>query len=254
MWSDRWSSIGGGGTFGPMDSTFQRARQPEQKEQRRAHLLGTARELLASGVGLRALSLSEIARQAGMAKANVYRYFDTREALLLALLWEAWQRWFEGLRAAWPTLESPKRKPGPIALESVAGLLGRTLAREPLLCELTAALPTVLEQNLGEDAIRGFKRESLAFFGTIARFLTERAPALSEAAYAELLHDGAHAIMGLHPALHPSPAAARALEEPSLRFFRRDFREELERVLVALALDHARRSAMTGKAPTRPRR
>jgi hypothetical protein len=98
----------------------------------------------------------------------------------------------------------------------------------------------------------GFKRESLAFFTAIARFLTERAPALSEAAYAELLHDGAHAIVGLYPALHPSPAAARALEDPSLRFFRRDFRAELERVLVALALDHARRVAM-GAVP-RPKR
>jgi AcrR family transcriptional regulator len=237
-----------------MASTFQRARQPEQKEQRRAHLLSTAREQLAGGVGLRALSLNEIARQARMAKANVYRYFDTREALLLALLWEAWQRWFDGLRDAWSTLETPKRKPRPIALESVAALLARTLANEPLLCELTAALPTVLEQNLGEDAIRGFKRDSLAFFATIARFLAERAPALSEAAYAELLHDGAHAIMGLHPALHPTPAAARALEDPSLRFFRRDFGAELDRVLVALALDHARREAAGAvKRASRPR-
>ena len=34
----------------------------------------------------------------GMAKANVYTYFETREALLLALLRDEWQRWFARLK------------------------------------------------------------------------------------------------------------------------------------------------------------
>jgi len=66
---------------------FQRARQPEQREERRAHLLTTARAMLEGGVDLRALTLNALAREAGMAKSNVYRYFETREALLLELLW-----------------------------------------------------------------------------------------------------------------------------------------------------------------------
>jgi AcrR family transcriptional regulator len=220
-----------------MDSTFRRARQPEQKEQRRAHLLATAREQLAGGSGLRALSLNELARRAEMAKANVYRYFETREALLLALLWEEWQRWFAELQSTWP-----KGKRSPTTPRDVATILARSLAREPLLCELTAALPTVLEQNLGEETIHAFKLASLEFFASIASFLAERAPALTEAAYAELLHDAAHTIMGLYPSLHPTPMAERALADPALRFFRRDFGVEFERVLGALADDHARRS------------
>jgi AcrR family transcriptional regulator len=211
-------------------------------EQRRAHLLTTARALLTSGVGLRALSLNELARRADMAKANVYRYFETREALLLALLWEEWQRWFEALRADWP-----QDGRDPLSLDSVVSRLARSLAHGTLLCELTAALPTVLEQNVGESTIREFKHASLSFFGTIARFLAERAPVLSEAAYAELLHDAAHAIIGLYPALHPAAPAARALEDPGLRFFRREFAVELERVLGALAADHARRSPVTAR-------
>jgi AcrR family transcriptional regulator len=221
-----------------MAPTFQRARQPEQKEQRRAHLLATARVILASGVSLRVLSLNELARRADMAKANVYRYFETREALLLALLWEEWQRWFEGLRGAWPVDAA-----GAASLEDVVSRVAGALARESLLCELTAALPTVLEQNLGEAAIRDFKHATLDFFAAIARFLAERAPVLSEAAYRELLHDAAHLIMGLYPALHPAPSVAQALEEPALGFFRRDFGVEFERMLRALAADHAARGA-----------
>jgi hypothetical protein len=153
------------------------------------------------------------------------------------MLWEEWQRWFAELRAQWP---KGRRV---LTLDAVVSRLARSLARERLLCELTAALPTVLEQNLAEASIGAFKRESLAFFRTVARDLAGRAPALSEAAYAELLHDAAHMIIGLYPSLHPAPAAARALEDPALRFFRRDFSLELERVLGALAADHARRGA-----------
>ncbi len=222
-----------------MAPTFQRARQPEQKEQRRAHLLATARELLASGLSLRALSLNELARRADMAKANVYRYFETREALLLALLWEEWQRWFEELRAEWRVEEDSS-----VSLDAVVSRLARTLAREALLCELTAALPTVLEQNVGEAAIRDFKHATLTFFGAIARFLAERAPVLSEVAYAELLHDAAHLIMGLYAALHAAPSVAQALEDRTLRFFRRDFQVEFERMLGAMAADHTARSAV----------
>ena len=65
-----------------MVQEFQRARRPEQKEERRLRLLTVARAALVSGVAIEGLSLSSIARDAGMAKANTYRYFESREALL----------------------------------------------------------------------------------------------------------------------------------------------------------------------------
>jgi AcrR family transcriptional regulator len=150
---------------------------------------------------VRGLSLNELARRADMAKANVYRYFETREALLLELLWQEWQRWFGKLREEWPDAFC---SPG---LEAVVSKLAGSLARGALVCKLTAALPTVLEQNLAEPTIRAFKRafKPLAFFRTVAGFVAERAPDLSETAYAEFLNDAAHMLIGLYPALHPAP-------------------------------------------------
>lgn len=220
-----------------MQKGFQRARQPEQKAQRRAHLLETARGLLSRAGAVHSLSLSEIARQAGVAKASVYTYFETREALLLALLWDEWQGWFVQLQAR------PRGRGGrPATLEGVAVLLSSSLAARPLLCALTAALPAVMEQNLSEQAIRGFKRDALALFGDVAAHLVARAPVLTASGYAGLLHDTAHAIMGLYPSTHPAPAAAAALADPALHFFQRDFATELTRFVCALAADHLRRA------------
>ena len=61
---------------------FERARQPEQKELRREAILEAATELLAEK-GLHDISLSAIARRAKLSKANLYRYFESREAIFL---------------------------------------------------------------------------------------------------------------------------------------------------------------------------
>jgi AcrR family transcriptional regulator len=209
---------------------FLRARQPEQKEERRLHLLATARAMLEGGTDLRDLTLNELARQAGMAKSNVYRYFETREALLLELLWSEWAAWFEALFAT-----PPRRGRGPRALAALTRVIARSLAERPLLCKLTAALPAVVEQNLSEERIAAFKGQSLLFFEELARFLHGRVPDLSEARYAVLVHDTVTLLVGLYPFAAPAPAVARVLERPEFAFFRRDFEADLARMLLALA-------------------
>ncbi|MCA9688374.1 MAG: TetR family transcriptional regulator, partial [Myxococcales bacterium] len=59
-----------------MVSDFQRARSDAQKEQRRAAILQAAAALLDEG-SLEAVGLNAIARRAGIAKSNVYRYFES---------------------------------------------------------------------------------------------------------------------------------------------------------------------------------
>ena len=60
---------------------FQRARRPEQKRQRRAAILAAAAELLASD-GVDGVTLNRISHRVGLAKSNLYRYFDSREQIL----------------------------------------------------------------------------------------------------------------------------------------------------------------------------
>ena len=78
---------------------FERARQPEQKAQRREALLDAAAALLAER-GLGDVSLSAIARRAGMSKASVYRYFESREAIFLELLARDYEAIAERFEAA----------------------------------------------------------------------------------------------------------------------------------------------------------
>ena len=64
---------------------FQRARKPEERIIRRDALLAAAAELFDEG-GPAGAGLNAIAARAGFTKSNVYRYFESREEVLLSAL------------------------------------------------------------------------------------------------------------------------------------------------------------------------
>ena len=92
-------------------AVFQRARNQEQREARRQAILGAAAAMLAE-MPVAEVTLNELSRRAGLAKSNVLRYFESREAVLLELLDSAWQDWLAQLErdlaeGSTPPLRSP---------------------------------------------------------------------------------------------------------------------------------------------------
>ena len=63
-------------------AVFQRARSEEQREARRQAILGAAAAMLAE-MPVAEITLNELSRRVGLAKSNVLRYFESREAVLL---------------------------------------------------------------------------------------------------------------------------------------------------------------------------
>jgi AcrR family transcriptional regulator len=127
--------------------TFQRARSEEQRETRRRAILDTAAAMLGE-MTVAQLSLNELSRRGGLAKSNVLRYFDSREAVLLELLDRALQDWLEALRPGLAAIA------GPVAdrREALADLLASSLA---------GAQAAVLERNVSPAVAARFKRSLL---------------------------------------------------------------------------------------------
>lgn len=212
---------------------YQRARRPEQKEERRAHLIAVAQQMLAENTDLRDLSLNELARRAGMTKSNVYRYFESREAVLLEVLGEEWRLVGEslqrGLRVAPPAM----------SIEAIAELFTRAIAGRHLMLNLTSALPSVIEHNISETRIRDFKEGMLSIEQSWASQLHVRLPELSLEAWREFLRFSGALMTGLWPLSHPSDRACAVLSEPryaALRYdFARDYAQSLQMYLRGLA-------------------
>ena len=134
--------------------TYQRARRPEQKLERRDAILSAAREL-ALRDGVRTVSLADIAARVGIHKSALLRYFETREQIFLELTAEAWREWVAALHA-----ELDEAALGSAAL--VADVFARSFSDRPLLCDLIAHTPLNLERNVSVESVRRYKLTSLA--------------------------------------------------------------------------------------------
>jgi AcrR family transcriptional regulator len=225
---------------------FQRARKPEEKEVRRQAILAAARKLMRE-VGTVALSLSELARRSGVSKPNIYRYFESREEVLL-------QVWVEEVRELGARLARslPGGRGDDIAATARAIVAG--FAAQPRLCELTSLVSPLLERNLSTDAIVAAKRTLAGLTLEISRLLHARLPSLSLDDCAWAASTVGVYVAGLWPAAQPGPAAEAVHALPELAAMQPVFERDLLRfveVLFAGLVRGARAKAAPGRAARR---
>src|SRR5436305_13837958 len=121
--------------------TFQRARSAEQREERRRTILDTALKML-DEMPVAEVSLNELSRRVGLAKPNVLRYFESREAVLLELLDHFLQEWLTEL-AGELAAGIDEKLPMAERAAAIAEILSRTLAGRVVLCDLFGAQGSV---------------------------------------------------------------------------------------------------------------
>lgn len=204
-----------------------RARSPEQKQERSAHLLDTARALLQGEHDVRDLGLNELARRAEMTKSNVYRYFESREAVLLALLLQEFELWRAELVAR--MAGRARRRP---TVNDIATAFCETISQRTLLCRLCSALPSIIEHNAAPQRILEFKRRSLAVMAELSQAFHRAVPEIPEAQFVEFVRLAIALLIGLWPLSHPSAAAGQVLRHAELAPLRYDFERDLARGLL----------------------
>jgi AcrR family transcriptional regulator len=188
---------------------FQRARRPEQKEQRREAILAAAAELARQG-GVREVTLSEIARAVGIHKSALLRYFETREQIFLELTGREWTTWQEATTAALAAIE-------PGHDDAVATALAESFVERPLLCDLIPHTALNLERHASVEAVRAYKLTSLGAVDAVAASLAAPLPDLDAdrrrelVAYVALLAGAMFQI-----ATPPEPLADLYKREPRL--------------------------------------
>ena len=206
---------------------FVRARRPEQVAQRRDSILAAMAELLQEAKPEH-ISLNEVARRAGLAKSNLYRYFDSREAILLELLREDGRRWMDSIEAALSGLD------GSDDIAAAAAAIATTTATESRMCQLLSQVSSVLEQNASDAAVLAFKQHSFEVLGRLVQALHRALPSVPLHDLGQSIHYVLVLIAGLWPQSHPSEAVRKALQQPSLSALQVDFEESLRQGLTLI--------------------
>ncbi len=225
---------------------FQRARSEEQREIRRQAILDTAAAML-DLMPVSEVTLNELSRRADLAKSNVLRYFESREAILLELLDRAARRWLSELPGQLAAGVPPDGTPRERA-DQLAVVLARSVAPQRQLCDLLSAQASVLEHNVSADVVARYKPGDVRQPGGPDR---TRPGVPARARRRRGVEGVRHASMVFMGALwsytqHPASVLAAYEADPSLAVLRLDFAAALEEALATLftgSLARARRAA-----------
>ena len=221
---------------------FQRARSEEQRAARRQAILDTAAAMLAE-MPVAEVTLNELSRRAGLAKSNVLRYFESREAVLLELLDSSWQDWLVQLEAELAGAVAPA---DPVAGRSdqLAAAVAASLATRPILCDLISAQAAVLERNVSPQVAAQYKRASIAGITALGGLMLRSVPELGEPDAFRLAGATVMTTAALWPHTQPSAAMLAAYAaDPALAAMRLDFTATLREVLEVLAAGLLARSS-----------
>ncbi|WP_305787886.1 TetR/AcrR family transcriptional regulator [Symbioplanes lichenis] len=214
--------------------TFKRARTEEQREVRRRAILDVASAML-DEMPVAAVTLNELSRRVGLAKPNVLRYFESREAVLLELLDHFLGEWLAELGDA---LVSGVDADLPMAgrAAAVADILGRSLAGRTTMCDLFGAQGSVLEHNVSVEVVARYKRASLGHLTTMTTLISNYLPELG--ANATLFSLQTMVLAGALSAYStPPPSLAAAYRaEPDLALFHLELSDALKLSLTATLL------------------
>jgi AcrR family transcriptional regulator len=212
---------------------FQRARSEEQREARRQAIIGAAAVMLAE-MPVAEVTLNELSRRAGLAKSNVLRYFESREAVLLELLDSAWQDWLAQLDSELADAVVAG-DPVPSRADQLAAAVAASLAARPMLCDLISAQAAVLERNVSPQVAAQYKRASIAGISALGALLLRSVPELGEPDAFRLAGAAVMTTAAVWPHTQPSAAMLAAYAaDPALAAMRLDFTATLREVLEVL--------------------
>ncbi|WP_423822559.1 helix-turn-helix domain-containing protein [Salinisphaera sp. SPP-AMP-43] len=121
-----------------------RARSEKEKEARRAAILVAAQEMIAD-TGFDGMTMSALARRAGLSKGTLYLYVHSKEELFLALFVDA-------LETLVIRIEQEATE------HNLAELMGRVPQEVPLFLPLLARLVAVIEANVADPPLFEAKR------------------------------------------------------------------------------------------------
>jgi AcrR family transcriptional regulator len=204
---------------------FQRARKTEQIEERKQEILKIARELCHEH-GVLKWSLNELGRKASVTKSNLYRYFGSREEVLLYLLNIEILRFTE--------LLDNEIEDRPYPIDEFSKSLASQYAKCSFFCELLSVAPTVLEHNVELKPLIEIKRIGIGMISPNARIFMRALKWISEEDAVKLSQDIAIYAAGLWPLAHPASVIRELTEISDFQCIRFDFEEKMAHMISTL--------------------
>ncbi len=186
------------------------------------------------------ISLRELSDRVGLAKSNVLRYFDSREAIFLEVLDEECRSWLDEVDSR---LGRPRARKAGYANEiRVARTIADSLVERQLFCELLGSMAGVLERNISASFARDFKARAMANTQALSQLVARQLPWLPSE-FTEFFAEGALTLTaGMYPFSVPTEPVRAAMAEMGYPDPRQRFADGLRYGLMTWLIGAAARS------------
>ncbi len=206
----------------------QRARSPQDKDLRRAHLIAAAARLFADS-DFDAVTIARVAEAAGVAKGTAYIYFATKETLFVELVRAELTQWLAGLTVTIKRLRSSR------PATAVPLAIAKSLAGRPVLCRLLVLLHSVIEPKIDEVTAREFKLFLRDVLLEASDLIASKLPGITPTEAATLVLQTHALTISITQLASPPPVIARVVAaDPSLHMMQIDFEGFLAMTLTTL--------------------
>ncbi|MBT3361939.1 MAG: TetR/AcrR family transcriptional regulator [Rhodospirillales bacterium] len=209
---------------------WERARTPDQQEQRRQEILEAAATLFRE-LTYEDVSLNAIAREAGFTKSNIYRYFASREEIFLALFLVDFSEWANEFIEILNTL------PAGTPAADLAEVWVEILMKHERMLDLTPLLGVALERNVSESTLFHFKFSSHQMMSHIVEGLLMPLPMMNADQGRALLMRVHGLVAGLWPFSKPNEIMEAVLQRPELDSSHFSFEDTLLGTIEILVRD-----------------
>lgn len=204
--------------------TFQRARQEKQKAERISNIMARARDLCTE-VGVMGWSLNELGRRADITKSNLYRYFGSREEILMVLMHEEIERFVNTF--------ADKVRNRSLSVQELCAVMAQTYDQNPLLCDLLSVSASILEQNTNLDSMRKIKLAGFENQRVLAEAIESCMDDIDHKTAVQIAFVSGVIVMGLWPMASPQAPVRLLTKFEGLESLALDFRNELQRMFEA---------------------
>jgi len=203
---------------------FQRARSEEQKIIRVNQIVDVTLELYRS-MPYDAVTLTAITDKLDFTRANLYKYFSTKEEIFLVIIERDIKAWAEDICG---TLG----KHDTIDIQAFSEIWASTLFGHERLVQLMSILNTVIEKNVSVEALTVLKKSMFESFSRISDKITEIVPNMTTELSFLFFNFQMYYAMGLYPATVPNEIQEKAIQLSGMPYKQESFIPSFSKFIV----------------------
>lgn len=170
---------------------FQRARSEDQIQNRIKEIIDATASIYNS-VGYEGLNFSIISEYTKFTRPNIYKYFKTKDEILLVILKEDFKAFTSALIKSFKINKI-------YSLKEITEIWTDRLLEHGRLLDLYALLFTAIEKNVSVEALAEFKRELISIYFQLIDFIGELFPNASKDSIKNFIYSGLILACGLYP-------------------------------------------------------